>query len=102
MQLVSRLICVALFGIALSACARARVHPARTPAVPVIQCSSAPDEDGDGLSDDCELAYAATFAPVLRVAPHGCNWDAQNERLGGGYHFAVFPVDTQTVHVLYL
>ena len=67
-----------------------------------LPCSAGADEDADGLSDDCELAFATTFAPVLRTAEGGCNWDAQNERLGGGYYLAVMPVDAQTVGLLYL
>ena len=102
MFFVARLLCAALISAALFSCMRAPIQTARTPAGPAIQCSSGPDEDRDGLSDDCELAYAATFAPVLRTAARGCNWDAQNERLGGGYHFAVIPVDAQTAHVFYL
>jgi hypothetical protein len=95
----------ALIGIvALVSCGRAPVQSARVPDAPFLQCpaGSDQDEDEDGLSDDCELAYATTFAPVLRTAQGGCNWDAQNEQLGGGYYFAVLPGDSQKVRVLYL
>jgi hypothetical protein len=83
-------------------CARTAVQVARVPATPALQCSAGIDEDADGLSDGCELAYAATFAPHLRTAERGCNWDAQSQRLGGGYYFAVSPVDAHTVRVWYL
>ena len=52
---------------------------------------AATDTDADGVDDNCELAVAAAFAPLLVVNPSGCNWDTtvKPARLGGGYLFAV-------------
>jgi hypothetical protein len=62
-----------------------------------LPCSNAeaPDSDHDGLSDECELALAGTFAPVLVVRLGGCNWRSDDPgTLGGGYFYVVQPVDS--------
>lgn len=70
-----------------------------------VDCPPAgPDTDRDGVSDRCELELAVAFAPGLRVAPGGCNWDASvaPARLGGEYVFAVQSTDADRVRVAYL
>lgn len=69
----------------------------------VIQCSgdAVADRDGDGLSDACETELAYAFAPLLRVRTDGCNWDEDAGRLGGGYFYAVQPVDS-VIRVAYM
>lgn len=64
---------------------------------------AATDTDSDGVDDNCELAVAAAFAPLLVVNPSGCNWDTtvKPPRLGGGYLFAVQRVG-DAVRVAYL
>lgn len=69
-----------------------------------LPCAPAPDAadmDADHLSDACELELASRFAPTLMIAPGGCNWDAENDRPGGGYFFAVQRVDF-VIRVAYL
>lgn len=70
-----------------------------------VACASpGPDTDRDGLSDRCELELAAAFAPSLRVAAGGCNWDTSvaPARLGGEYLFAVESMGADRVRVAYL
>ena len=72
-------------------------------AMPCAQ--SAPDVDDDGLSDPCELELARAFAPLLVVAPEGCNWDdgVAPARLGGEYYVGVQPVGGPgTARIVYL
>jgi hypothetical protein len=68
-----------------------------------IICTGNSDQDADGLSDACELALARAFAPVLRVAAGGCNWEgsAVPARPGGGYYFGAQPVGDQ-VRLIFL
>ena len=96
------LLSAAFFVATQFSCARSPLQAPRVPAASALHCSAGPDADSDGLSDDCELAYAGMFAPHLRTAERGCNWDPQNQRLGGGYYFAVSRIDARTVRVLYL
>ena len=69
----------------------------------VLSCPASADRDQDGLSDDCELELARRFAPWLRVAARGCNWDTSvsSERPGGGYYFGVQALG-DTLRVVYL
>jgi hypothetical protein len=62
-----------------------------------------PDQDDDGLSDACELQIARRFAPLLVVAPGGCNWDESvtPARLGGAYLFGVERVN-ERLRIAYL
>jgi len=61
------------------------------------------DTDRDGLSDSCETHLAEMFAPLLRTAATACNVHATADarRLGGGYLYAVTPVDSG-VRLMYL
>lgn len=69
----------------------------------VLPCAQpiAADSDADALSDACERILAEKFAPTLIVRAGGCNWDAVNVRPGGGYFFAVQPVDS-VIRIAYL
>lgn len=59
------------------------------------------DADADGLSDACELGLADAFAPTLIARSGGCNWDANAQRLAGGYFYAVQPVES-VVRIVYM
>lgn len=63
--------------------------------------ASATDQDDDGLADECEFTLATAFAPALIARSGGCNWDETSRRLGGGYMFAVTPVDS-AVRIVYM
>jgi hypothetical protein len=90
----------ALFGLVLIALC-ARPAPAQLPSFgPSCQLESF-DDDGDALSTSCELEIARQVAPVLIVPRGGCNWDAVQSRLAGGYFTAVQPVG-DTVRVAFL
>jgi len=68
----------------------------------IVRCERTDgDADADGLGDACELALARAFAPTLIVRSGGCNWDADAERLAGGYFHAVQPVDS-LVRIVYM
>lgn len=67
----------------------------------IVSSGSDPDSDADGLPDSCEAELARTFAPVFIVRSGGCNWDLGNARLGGGYFYAVQPVDS-LIRIAYL
>lgn len=63
------------------------------------------DRDRDGVDDDCEMALAAAFAPLLVSDPGECNWDGgvNGGRLGGEYLFAVQrDVDRGRMRIAYL
>ena len=51
------------------------------------------DSDGDGLTDTCEAWLAQQFAPVFVASSRACNWDAELQRLEGGYLVGVGPAD---------
>lgn len=81
----------------LGACVRTpEGSTAARPAVASVQLdcdTTSADPDGDGLSESCELAMARAFAPLLQVDRDDCLWSATNERLRGGYLFAVQPTN---------
>ncbi len=54
-----------------------------------------------GLSSACKMAFASRAAPILVVRSGGCDWDAENGRIAGGYFFGVQRVDS-VVRVGYL
>ena len=91
-------------------CAGARIDPTSQIEAPEssgveVSCPSVgTDSDRDGLSDQCELELAAAFAPTLRVATGGCNWDTSvaPPRLGGEYLFAVESTGSDGARVAYL
>jgi hypothetical protein len=89
------LLCLLLAGVTAGRAA------AQERAAAIADCSQASgaDQDSDGLSDDCELALARRFAPLLAVARGGCNWDdtIAPGRLAGGYFFAAEPRATGAV-----
>ena len=64
-------------------------------------CSSGPDSDRDGLSDQCELSLATRFAPALVVSTGACNWVPEAERLGGAYFFGARPT-VDGIRLVYL
>ena len=74
-----------------------------SPAPPsaTLECVAGADSDLDGLSDACELALAALFAPMLAVSTHACNWDQSAERLAGGYLFGASPTEAG-IRLVYL
>ena len=47
------------------------------------------DVDADGIDDNCEIALAQAFAPMLMVDQNECNWDASLDRVGGEYYYMV-------------
>lgn len=47
------------------------------------------DSDADGIDDNCEIALASAFAPMLMVAQGECNWDYALNRVGGEYYYMV-------------
>src|SRR5690606_26521741 len=53
-----------------------------------------PDIDDDGLSDACERALAAAFAPQLMLHATRCTLPAagNDDRIAGGYFHAAQPV----------
>lgn len=86
---VKRIFAFGIFALSVQPVA-AQMRP--LPSEVAVSCETAlPDQDGDSLSDVCELMLAQYFAPLLMIAPGGCNWDDSVEpaRLGGGYLFAV-------------
>lgn len=100
----SRAVSVALGTIQLALLiSTSTVVVAQAPEVDVPACvgSAAADRDRDGLSDSCEVALAHAFAPVLTVRSGGCNWDYETGSLGGGYFYAVQPLDS-VIRVAYL
>lgn len=87
----------------------ARAQQPTTPAAPrcatVPAASASGDADADGLSDDCEQALAAAFAPELVADAADCLWDADargGARLRGGYLYAVAPMQGGRVRIAYL
>ncbi|HET9949048.1 MAG TPA: hypothetical protein VFQ22_09015 [Longimicrobiales bacterium] len=74
------------------------------PAVAVPCPTGEDDTDLDSISDACELALARGFAPMLRTAEGGCNWDTsvRPARLGGEYLFAAERMAEGTVRIAYL
>jgi hypothetical protein len=81
-----------------------RAMPAQTAPASLACAAATADQDHDGLSDACELAFAQDFAPLLVVRSGGCNWDdsASPARPGGGYLFAAQPVDSNTIRIAFL
>jgi hypothetical protein len=79
------------------------IAEAQTLEYTVMHCGgqAAADQDGDGLSDACESELAFAFAPLLRVRTGGCNWNEAVDRLGGGYFYAVQPLDS-VIRVAYM
>ena len=68
-------------------------------------CTSATgDADADGLGDECELALARGFAPLLVVDRRECLWtsDDAGGRLAGGWLYAAQPVGDGRVRIAYL
>ena len=53
-----------------------------------------PDQDADGLSDDCETALATAFAPLLMMHRTRCTLPSAHaeDRVPGGYFHAAQPV----------
>lgn len=94
--MISRVGCLFLLLIAT-------VRTASTQAPPfTLSCDTeSADSDFDGITDRCELAFASAAAPILVVRAGGCNWDSAAMRTGGGYFFAVQPVDS-VIRVAYL
>jgi hypothetical protein len=65
-------------------------------AAAIMSCSGAvPDSDADGIADLCEQQLAIAFAPLLRAGAATCSVIRSGNRslLGGGYLYAVAPID---------
>ncbi|HEX6133347.1 MAG TPA: hypothetical protein VFZ24_05275 [Longimicrobiales bacterium] len=62
-----------------------------------------PDSDADGLADECELALARAFAPLLMTHATRCTLPsiAPAVRIPGGYVYAAQPL-RDGVHLIYM
>lgn len=65
-------------------------------------CLAGADTDLDSLSDECELALATAFAPLLVVDTSDCRWQTGRQRIGGGYYHGVQPTGGGRIAIAYL
>ena len=60
-----------------------------------------PDQDNDGISDNCEFELAKRFAPLLTFSRGTCNLNLPVPLPAGGYLFGVQRVDSR-IRIAYL